>query len=111
MQKTKTILFINLIILFGLNLSSCAHKIPDEPICIELNPAKGYCTYTISEKSATIEGETWVKLKSQSLLMPISSWKEIKEFILKICADYGKCEVAENKVQEIENAQLYRGVP
>lgn len=107
----KTILLINLTILFALSLSSCAHKLPDEPVCLELNPAKGYCTYTISDKSAFIENEEWVKLKSQSLLMPITSWKEIKEFILKICADYGKCEAAENKLKEIDNAQLYRGVP
>lgn len=98
----KKSLQISLKILFALSLSSCAHKIPDEPVCLELNPEKGFCTYTIQDKSFYLNGEAWIKLKNDSLIMPIQSWANIKKFILKICADYNKCESAEKKIKEIE---------
>lgn len=99
----KKSLQISLKILFALSLSSCAHKIPDEPICLELNPDKGFCTYTITDKSYYVENEKWDALKADSLVMPIQSWANIKKFILKICADYGQCQKAQAKIEEIEN--------
>lgn len=95
-------LYIILIILFVLSLSSCAHKIPDEPICLELNGDKGYCTYTIRAESYYLLGQEWQNQKRDSLILPVKSWVEIKKFILNICKDYGKCVEAESKIQEID---------
>ena len=46
-------------------------------------------------------------MKSNSLIMPIESWGEIKKFILKICADENQCTenekiIMEQKLHEIE---------
>lgn len=93
----------NLIILSILILTSCAHNIPDEPVCLEVKPNTGYCTFTISPKFYFVRDEEWRKLKSESLVMPIKSWKEIKTFILNVCKDYGQCDAVEPKVKQIES--------
>lgn len=103
----KKNLFLSLIISLSLSLSNCAHKIPDEPVCIEIMPVKGYCTYTLSPKSFYLLNQDWINMKSNSLLMPISSWGEIKKFIIKICAEENQCTEnekirLEEKLVEIE---------
>lgn len=103
----KKILYLNLMIWFTLNVISCAHKIPDEPICIEINQIKGYCTHTISQESYYLLNKEWLNMKSNSLLIPISSWAEIKKFIIKICVEENQCTEdqkinIENKINEIE---------
>lgn len=103
----KKNLYLSLMISLGFVLSNCAHKIPDEPICLELEPMRGYCTYTLSDKHFYLLNEDWVKMKSNSLIMPIESWGEIKKFILKICADENQCTdnekiIMEQKLHEIE---------
>lgn len=96
----KKNLFLSLIISLSLSLSNCAHKIPDEPVCIEINPVKGYCTYTLSDKHYYLLNQDWVNMKSNSLIMPVSSWGEIKKFILKICADENQCTADEKIIME-----------
>lgn len=96
----KKSLYLSLMILSGFVLSNCAHKIPDEPICLEINPVKGYCTYTLSDKHYYLINQEWVDMKSNSLIMPVSSWGEIKKFILKICADENQCTANEKIIME-----------
>jgi hypothetical protein len=84
-------------------LSSCAHKIPDEKVCIETSETSGFCTKTLSEEESTPEGQEWLDIKKYSLVMPLSSWTVIKKFILDICKDYGKCVEAEGKIKQIED--------
>lgn len=83
-------------------LSSCAHKLPDSPVCISVSERKGFCTYTISNKEYFLQDKEWHDLKNKSLVMPIDSWAEIKIFILQICKDYGKCEDAQEKLNQID---------
>lgn len=103
----KKNLLISLITSLGLMLSSCAHKIPNEPVCLEINQNKGYCTYTLSDKHYYLFDQDWINMKSNSLIMPIKSWAEIKKFILKICAEENQCTdnekiLVEQKLKEIE---------
>jgi hypothetical protein len=84
-------------------LSSCAHKLPDEPICIDVTETSGYCTKTISEEETFPEGQEWAEIKKYSLVLPLSSWAEIKKFILDICKDYGKCTESSTKIKQIED--------
>lgn len=84
-------------------LSSCAHKLPDEPICIDVTETSGFCTKTISNEETFPEGDEWLKIKQYSLVLPIDSWAVIKKFILDVCKDYGKCVEAEGKIKQIED--------
>jgi len=77
-------------------LSSCA-TIPDTPICAEINPSKGYCVYTLSDKEFVIdddhlyEGKTFWEMRPLMVMLPPSSWAKIKAFILKICKQTQQC--------------------
>lgn len=91
-----------LLMLLG-NLLSCVHNLPDDPACIEINPTKGWCTYTISPNEYYLEGKEWSDTKKNALIVPIDSWKNIKIFILEVCKDYGKCTEALPKVNQIDS--------
>lgn len=101
-----------LLLIALVTLSSCAHKLPDEPICVETSPTSGYCTNTISNKETFPEGQAWAEIKKYSLVLPLGSWAEIKKFILDICKDYGKCsedpEVIESEEAKKLKATLIR---
>lgn len=83
-------------LLLSLLLSGCA-SIPDKPVCVELSPVKGFCTNTVSDKDFIIdethpavleEGQkpqTWWEMRPFMVLVPVSSWKAFKEFIIKQC--------------------------
>lgn len=84
-----------LIILF---LYGCASKVPDVPICIEIEPTKGYCIKTISSEEYYWDdinkksNQTFWEAKPYMLLLPVQSWIEIKTFIIAICKKSNKCE-------------------
>lgn len=77
-------------------LTSCAH-VPDVPICVEINSTKGFCTDTISDVDYDIdeqhpvafEGEekplTWWQRRPFMILVPASSWKALKTYIIQQC--------------------------
>lgn len=77
-------------------LTSCAH-VPDVPICVEINSTKGFCTNTISDQDYDIDeahpvafdGDdkpmTWWERKPFMLLVPASSWKALKQYIIQQC--------------------------
>lgn len=85
-------------------LTSCAIAPPDEPICIELDIARGWCTNTISGKEFFIDelhkysptgdkkdAKSWWELRPYMIHVPASTWVEIKTFIIKICKQTNAC--------------------
>ena len=77
-------------------LVSCA-TVPDVAICVELNMSKGFCTNTVSDKDYEIDEKhpaqlpgddkpkTWWERRPYMILLPASSWKELKAYIIKQC--------------------------
>jgi hypothetical protein len=77
---------------------NCAAKVPDVPICIELEPTRGYCIKTISSQEYEwneinkIKNQTFWEAKPYMLLLPVESWIEIKTFIISVCKKSNKCD-------------------
>ncbi len=83
-------------LLLSLLLGGCA-TIPDVPVCVELSPVKGFCTNTVSDKDYVIdeqnpiklpgddEPKTWWQRRPFMVLVPVTSWKELKAYIIKQC--------------------------
>lgn len=77
-------------------LTSCAH-VPDVPVCVEINQVKGFCTNTISDKDYVIDEEhpvaleagekpqTWWEMRPYMVLVPTTSWKAFKQYIIQQC--------------------------
>lgn len=95
-MKLKKSSFLLLMILFVL-LASCASP-PDVPVCVEIHPAKGWCTFTISNKSFYVddvnkfEDKTWWEMRPTNVQVPYQSWEKIKTFIIKNCKKSKKCK-------------------
>jgi len=72
--------------------------VPDVPACIEVSLERGYCVHTISDVEFWVdevnryEGKTWWELRPSMVMLPASSWKEIKSFIIKVCKERGDCQ-------------------
>lgn len=104
-------------LLFGLVLSACAVKSPNVPVCFELSMERGYCIKTISNEefevneTKKLEGKTWFEARTSMLLLPASSWVEIKAFIIKICEKTKQCDMQspewKNTVNTIDD-KIYR---
>ena len=79
-------------------MSGCAIKVPRIPICTEITPSKAYCVNTVTSEEFYIddvnkfENQTYWEQRPQMLLIPASSWVEIKAFIIKVCKQSGKCD-------------------
>lgn len=88
----KIILFLSFV-----SLSNCAIKPPDVPLCTELTLGTAYCIYTISSKEYywndqnKLNNETYWEARPKLLLLPASSWAEIKTFIITICKKSNQC--------------------
>lgn len=96
-----------LLILLGCSLSmllsGCATMPPDVPICMEVSPVQGWCTYTISDKEFYIDDEhpysfyedqpkqTWWELRPTFLLVPAPSYAGLKAYVVKTCKQQ-KCD-------------------
>lgn len=77
-------------------LAGCTH-IPSVPVCVEESPVRGFCTETIEDKDYVIDEQhpvklpgddkpkTWWERRPYMLLMPASSWAELKAYIIKQC--------------------------
>ncbi len=77
-------------------MCSCA-SVPDVPICVEIHQAKGFCTNTVSDKDYYIDeknpvvleegkpARTWWEMRPYMVLVPVTSWKELKAYIIKQC--------------------------
>lgn len=86
-----------LLVLSSSYLISCA-SVPDKPVCVEINPSRGWCTNTISDKEFwideknTFEGKTWWELRPYMVLMPASTWQANKAYMIKMCKKTKSCE-------------------
>lgn len=64
---------------------------PDVPVCTELSPTKGYCVKIVSGKDFEVtedkpfNGKTWWEQKPTMVMVPVSSYKELRNWIIKIC--------------------------
>lgn len=101
--------------LSGISFSGCATP-PDVPVCIEVEPTRGWCTYTISKDEFFIddanlyEGESWQAMNQKTVRVPAQSWAKIKAFILKICKKTGHCKKeAKTKFKVIDEAFVELG--
>lgn len=76
---------------------SCA-SVPDVPVCYEVNMATGFCTYTISDKDFYItdeikyDGKTWFDMRPELVMLPASSYAELKSYIIKSCKNNKACK-------------------
>lgn len=94
--------------------SACTNiKTIDRPVCTQINPSKGGCTYLISDIDFFVsdeelyEGKTWFELKQEMILVPISTWSEIKKYLLKNCKLNLKrvnCKKLEAEVNRVESS-------
>lgn len=90
----------------SLILNSCANP-PDFPICIELNPTKGFCTYTISDKDIYVDdlnklnGKTWWEARPTMVLIPAESYAKLKAYIIKSCKQNNQCGEIKNWERKI----------
>lgn len=85
-------------LLLSFLISSCATP-PDVPVCVELNPTKGWCTNTISEKEFFLDeeknlfnGKKWSEVNLTSVRVPAASWAQLKSYILKQCKKNQDCQ-------------------
>lgn len=79
-------------------LSACSIAVPAVSICTEISPSAGYCINTITSEEYMVsdtharDGQTWWEMRSSMMMVPASSWAELKAFIIKICKKSGKCD-------------------
>lgn len=72
-------------------------NVPDKPVCLELNPHKAFCTYTLSDKdfywtdSELYEGKTYFDVRNEMIRVPITTWSAHKKFFIKVCKQYNQC--------------------
>lgn len=68
----------------------------DKPICVELTQVKGACTNIVSGKQFIVdetkkyENKTWWEQRHLMLQLPISTWVELKSWIIKVCKKHKK---------------------
>lgn len=88
-------------------LQSCAHSPPDEIVCLDLGD-KGFCTRMISDQEFYVEGSSWETMKRGSVLMPATSYAEIKKYLLIQCKRDSRCDInLFEKKMEILDANSY----
>jgi hypothetical protein len=72
--------------------------VPKVPICAEIRPDKAYCINTITSQEFVwddqnlFEDKTYWDARPTLLLLPASSWVEIKKFIIEVCKKTKKCD-------------------
>lgn len=93
-------------------------EIRPNPVCMKQigEPACGYCTWSITEKSAYIGekkehrlyGKPWSQILLESVKIPSEAYAEYKAYIIKICkknndcnADIGKWRVKLDSLDSI----------
>lgn len=78
-------------------LCGCSIAPPNVPVCIETNIDSARCTTLISgenfrvDETHLLEGKTYFQIRPQMILVPASSWVEIKKFVIDICAQTHQC--------------------
>lgn len=94
----KKFLKKSLPLLLSLLISGCAIKPKDDPLCKELSMTRGYCVNMLSGKAYEVNeeqrlnGKTWWDMRPTNIQMPIDTWKNLKEFIIRVCKKYDNCD-------------------
>lgn len=89
-----------LVSLLLLTFSGCAGAPPNIPVCVELSPERGFCVRVMSgetfevNESAKLEGKTWWDGKPSMVIVPATSWRDLKIWINKICKNNSQCDSA-----------------
>lgn len=96
-----------LLILFASLLSSCSN-FPAVPVCKELSMERAYCINTVTDQEFyideenTFEDKTWWEQRHTMILLPPSSWADIKKYLKNECRRYGKCPEARAIIKKID---------
>lgn len=89
-----------LIVLF---LTGCATRPPDTEVCVELDPSRGFCTFTISDREFYIDEnnphdfqdgngpQTWWSIRPAMVMVPPGSYAKLKSYVVKTCKQQ-KCD-------------------
>lgn len=91
-KKLLKILFASLLSF----LTSCG-TVPDKPVCVDVNPSKGFCVWTISNKEMEVDdehlldGKTWYDLNLTMIKVPVDTWKALKKYIITQCKKNNNC--------------------
>lgn len=118
MLSLRNIAVLTAIFTLDCLLSGCA-SVPDVPVCVEINQVKGFCTNTVSDKDYEIDEQhpvafgdekpmTWWERRPYMILVPASSWKAFKEYIIKQCKRTNCDKYVKSwdrKISELEGAQ------
>lgn len=106
----KKILSRSLILSLSLIVFSCA-TVPNVPICKEINPDKGWCSYTTQKGGFFVDDArpyqfnpkefdsqrnpikySWWEYKPYMMALPPHSWQKLKEYIIKKCRKSKDCQ-------------------
>lgn len=100
----KKFLLIALASLSIFSTSGCAVAPPDSEVCVELDPDKAWCRFSLSGKEFYVDDAhpysfsgdpkdkmTWWEQRNLMLLMPYGTWVKVKKFILEICKQTNQC--------------------
>jgi hypothetical protein len=96
--KQKKTSWKKLVLLFALAISGCATPVPKVPVCSEIEPDRAFCVNTITseeffwDNTHLWNGKSYWDARPGLLLIPSSSWVEIKKFIIEICAKTKQCD-------------------
>lgn len=94
-KKLKNFLVSLLALTF---LSGCASTVPDSVVCVELDINLGGCVHIVSGQQFFVDdkhpynGKNWWDQRNEMILVPATSWVEIKKFIIDICKSTNQCQ-------------------
>lgn len=60
-------------------------------MCVEMSLTRGECINTMSgtkfrvDETNKLNGKTWWEMRPTNLILPLTSWVELKKFIIKLC--------------------------
>jgi hypothetical protein len=90
--------FILFVLLLSLLLSGCASSPPAIPVCTELTLKRAYCVNTVTsdefyvDDEHTLNGSTYWEMRPTMVLLPYSSWVQLKRWIITECALTKACD-------------------
>jgi hypothetical protein len=66
-------------------------------VCVEISLQKGYCTTIVSgrgfyvDEQNLFEGRTWFNQSYEMIRVPVSTWTELKEYLIMNCRKNRAC--------------------
>lgn len=104
MQQKRNLLKLTMLLCI-LTVFSCT-TVPNVPICKEINPDKGWCSWTLQKGGFYVDEArpyafnpkepeklyTWWEYRPVMMALPPYSWEELKKYIIKQCKITKKCQ-------------------